>query len=275
MHKFTQDRIKYTNSFVAFLDVLGFKNLVFSSKAESKEKLNIYFNVVERAIEYLKGIREKIEIGYIVISDSIILTIPQSENNDEKIENLRQLCIAVGFLQVTLSVEDIWLRGAISSGETYFDKTNNQIIGPAYINAYLLEENLAKYPRVILDNKIIKELKFTNSQDFIDEINQKSSNYLNFENCGKYILFDWNIKDNNNLEKDIPLFIDYLSFFLKNDENHNKHEIMEQVIINIENNIYNNTSLYEKFKWLSIYFSELIKNQKSEMTDYIKRLKDL
>lgn len=35
-----QNELEYKKSYVAFLDVLGFKNLVFSNSKESKEKLN-------------------------------------------------------------------------------------------------------------------------------------------------------------------------------------------------------------------------------------------
>lgn len=272
MNKFDNERIKYEDSYVAFLDVLGFKNLVFSKLKDSKKKLNIYFNILDKVIKYLKKIDEKKEIGYIVISDSIILTITQGTDKSQKINNLRQLCIAISFLQSALSVEDIWIRGAISSGETYFDKINNQIVGPAYINAYLLEESLSKYPRVILDNKIIKELEFNSSQDFIDEFNEKKQGGLNFTNCGSNILFDW--YSNIELEKDIPLFIDYLSFFLKETDELNKTEIRNKVIDNIESNIYSNTSLYEKFKWLAKYFSNIMQNHKC-FSNEVSRLKNL
>lgn len=267
------NRIKYKDSYVAFLDVLGFKNLVFSKDDKSITKLNIYFDIVDRVINYLKRINEKQKIGYIVISDSIIFTIPQSTDKEENIDNLRQLCIAVGFMQVTLAVEDIWIRGAISSGKTYFDKDNNQIVGPAYINAYLLEEKQSIFPRIILDNKIIKELKFENSQAFINKINLMHENGLDYENCGKFILFDWS--QNNKLEKDIPLFIDYLSFFLKEDKLTNKEIIRDKVIENIENNIYLNTSLYSKFKWVSEYFYTIVKNQREDLNTCISRLENL
>lgn len=253
-----QNELKYEKSYVAFLDVLGFKNLVFSKSRESKEKLNQYFTSVETIIAYLKNIPIKKEIGYITISDSIILTVPQSNVKSENIEILRQLCIAIGFLQAGLAARDIWIRGAVSSGDTYFNKNNNQIVGPAYINAYLLEENLAIYPRVIIDNKIIKELNFVSSSDLIDNINKKNEGYLDYDNCGKTILYDW---ENSQIEKDIPLFIDYLSFCVHNIENMNTFNLGEKILDNIERNIYNDTSLYKKFKWVSSYFSSIIENK--------------
>ena len=252
------ETIDYEKSYVAFLDVLGFKNLVFSNSKESKEKLNDYFNSIKKIITYLKKLPIKKEIGYITISDSIILTVPQSNNKSENIKILRQLFIAIGFLQAGLAARDIWIRGAVSSGDTYYNSNNNQIVGPAYINAYLLEESLAIYPRVVIDNKIIKELDFVNSSDFIDNINKKHEGYLDFANCGKTILYDW---ENSQIEKDIPLFIDYLSFCVHNKENTNAFNLGEKILDNIEQNIYNNTSLYKKFKWVSSYFSSIIENR--------------
>ncbi len=269
----TKETIDYQKSYVAFLDVLGFKNLVFSNRKESKEKLNEYFESIQTIIAYLKQIPIKKEIGYITISDSIILTVPQSNHLSENIEILRQLCIAIGFLQAGLAARDIWIRGAVSSGDTYFNPNNNQIVGPAYINAYLLEESLAIYPRVIIDNKIIKELNFVSSSDLIDNINKKNEGYLNFNNCGKTILYDW---ENSQIEKDIPLFIDYLSFCVHNKENINTFNLGEKILENIEKNIYNNTSLYKKFKWVSNYFSSIIENKDEvNLKVHFERVKNL
>jgi len=238
--------INYTKSYVAFLDVLGFKNLIYSNKKADKNKVESYFGIVNSAIDYLKTIDAKRDIGSIVISDSIILSVPFGNSKQENIEKLKQLSIAIALIQFALSVKDIWLRGAISFGDTYFDKDNNQVVGEAYINAYLLEEKLAITPRVILDNKILKELKFKSAALLIKEINNVQVN-----NWGVDILYDWdNVKNSSILlEKDIPLFIDYLDFttsFLE-------EGYIDDIIENIENNMYNNTNLYKKFKWVSTY----------------------
>lgn len=139
---------RYKESYVAFLDVLGFKDMVMK---QNDNKLVTYFNEVNNVIDELKRIDRKKDIGYIVISDSIILTVEKVLDPEKNIKILRQICIAVSKIQKRLALNDIWIRGAISSGKTYFDQNNNQIVGPAYIDSYLLENELAIYPRVILD----------------------------------------------------------------------------------------------------------------------------
>lgn len=237
-------KLRYKKSYVAFLDVLGFKKLVYSKKLEDKKKIELYLNEVRRSLERFKNIRSKQIIGSITISDSIILTVPFAGTEKDNIHNLRQLCIAILGIQRRLSKENIWIRGAITCGQTHFDEANNQVVGPAYIDAYLLEENIAKYPRVILDTKIIKELDFQNSSDLINEIN--NANYSSSARYQGDVLYDW-IKRPSflaQLEKDIPLFIDYMTRNVSD---------LETVFEHIENNVQQDISLYSKFQWVSKY----------------------
>ncbi len=79
------ENINYEKSYVAFLDVLGFKRLVFSSKKTDRNKLNQYFGVVNSAIEYLRRIPSKRKIGSIIISDSVILSVPHGQDREDNI----------------------------------------------------------------------------------------------------------------------------------------------------------------------------------------------
>lgn len=243
--------LKYEKSYVAFLDVLGFKQLVYSKKKADREKIELYLKTAHEALNKLKEIPSKKNISSILISDSIILTVPFGDNKTEHTNNLRQLCIAILSLQRKLSVKDIWVRGAVSYGDTYFDDRNNQIVGSAYIDAYLLEEKMAQYPRVILDNRIIKELNCHNSSCLINAINMH--NKYGHTSYTKDVLYDWNKSSNLNvtLEKDTPLFINYL----ESDKAAVRHliHLIEQKCQNIE--------LYNKFKWVANYLMTVTSDQ--------------
>ncbi len=237
-------QINYKDSFVAFLDVLGFKELVFDSN--NTNKLEEYFTIIDKALKRdIDDNPDKKDIHSIIISDSIILSIEKKDgDNNYNTEQLRKLCLVVGSIQLRLANKNIWIRGGISSGKVHFDTENNQVVGPAFINAYLLEEQLAKVPRVILDNKIINELDTKSAEELINKmvITKKSAHHF----FGKKILYIWT--DNMEPKKDIPLIIDYATIAVEN------KATLNNIIGNIEINIYSNTSLYTKYKWVAEYF---------------------
>ncbi len=236
--------IPYSKYFIAFLDVLGFKSLVFSKKVGDKRKIEEYFKNIKNVITMLEGIKNKQRLKAIIISDSVILSIPFGEDSDDRIYNLRHICVAIAKIQYALSKNNIWLRGAISTGDSYFNHDENLVVGPAYVNAYLLEKDLSIFPRVILDNKIIGELKRESSQEIIDIINNND-----FSDWNTDILYNWNKKGQGNmpLKQDVPLFIDYFSPLLKNLRESNT------VINNIGKKIYSDNSIYPKYRWVVDY----------------------
>ena len=249
------ENITYEKSYVAFLDVLGFKNLVRSKKKGVPKKINQYFGVVNSAIEYLGRIPSKRKIGSIIISDSVILSVPHDQNKENNIDRLRHLCVAVGLIQQHLALKDIWLRGAISSGDTYFNSEKGQVVGPAYINSYLLEESTAIYPRVVLDSKIIEEFQFSSATELIDEINKADNGGLQFSNWGSSVLYNWRYPDGKPItliEQDVALFIDYLSPVVEKNENN-----LLSVIKNIESNMYKDTEIYMKYRWVADYLKSV------------------
>lgn len=235
-------KIEYKKGFVAFIDVLGFTDMIFNSTNETKEKVEKYLNIVDKQLKILDKLNN---FKSIVISDSIILSMEISESDIKgNIGTLSLLCNAIKTIQQNLAKNNIWIRGAISYGDIYFDNERKQVIGKGYINAYLLESNYAIYPRVILDNKIVQLLELKSSEDCISRIN----------GFGKKILYSWKRdassivdidKAINGIKKDIPLFIDFI-------EGLNESEIYEISLL-IISNANKNIKTYPKYLWLAQY----------------------
>ncbi len=274
------NNINYKTGFVVFLDVLGFKNMV---KLKQYDKINKYLDIVYSNINMLEKIDSKKDINYIVISDSIILSVDTVNSVNDNIKIFRNLCLSVALIQEALATEDIWLRGAISIGETYFDKKKNQIIGEGYIRAYELESSQAIYPRVIIDNKMINFLEQENASSLIKIINDNSVN-----NWNGNILYNWETRTNiitnatfssYTFDKDIPLFIDYLdnkvklyknSLNVNNDEyiNQEKHKNnLNSLIIKIKNSSYESTEIYKKYRWVANYLFSKFRNDPSNIKE--------
>jgi len=62
----------------------------------------------------------------------------------------------------------VLLRGGISFGDLYMDQ--EVVFGPALVDAYLLAEKVAKFPRIVVDPRIMKVIK--ESARNYDELNE-------------------------------------------------------------------------------------------------------
>ena len=144
---------EYKQNYVAFLDIMGFKSLLSESSCDEvysifeilhkKSRTSLNFNFVQ--------IKAYDHIYHTILSDSIVLYI--ESDIDDAFAALLDVCYR---LQLSLANRDkpILLRGGISIGELFYE--NDIIYGEGLTKAYLLESNLAKYPRIIFSGDILK-----------------------------------------------------------------------------------------------------------------------
>jgi hypothetical protein len=208
--------INFNNKIVAFIDVLGFKNLIDNSEVIRLQK---YFEFVA---EELQAYFNNNDIDYLLISDSIVIYTDYSEKHFIK------LIYALGIIQARLLCSKILIRGSISQGLLFVQKSKNIIVGQGLINAYLLEKN-ANYPRIIIDRSFFKEGKF---KKIVNTTGNKIwINLLEYESL-----------------KSGYAYIDYVHIlsrykqFLQNNR-------LDEVCNFIEENIYSNI-YYEKYNWI-------------------------
>ena len=151
-------KIQFEERAVAFIDVLGFKDLVKKAANNSCElkKLQELFDLLSSAIPKLdndvhESVPKDLIPKHIFISDSIILTAPLEHKatlhgsvyNGLEIVVMRCIQLTYRFLEL-----GYLLRGGIEIGQVWHDESN--IIGPAYQEAYKLEAIIASVPRIIL-----------------------------------------------------------------------------------------------------------------------------
>lgn len=254
-------KIEYAEKYIAFLDVLGFSNIVFSKDKEAIEK---YYNLTEEGFTYFNKNRKEIEI--IQISDSIILIA----NND----SFNLICDTVRTLQAVLASKGIWIRGAITSGEIYYNKEKSIIVGSGYIKAYNLESE-AIFPRVIIDPNILTKLGLTLMEFYKKYNNQKQPHWKLFHEYAGQVR---NTSDdaificsaNRNIIMDLI----------------NQAQTLESIYLNIRKNLYSEQKHYSKYLWLKKYYLDsliemrtIFKDIKPDMTmkleTYIKKFSEL
>lgn len=229
--------------FVAFIDVMGFSNLVKSGKINTLES---YFDTVTKVLDNISQSSDIIKS--FLISDSIILISPKGKNG------LVKLLHAIKKIQSELLSKKILLRGAVAFGEVYYNKNKNIIVGKGFIRAYLLEKE-AIYPRVIIDPQIIKiyNSESPDKATFLKGINRKSK-----FNSDQRIIYS---SSNFTKIKDDGIFIDYAAEFIF--EYLSK---IRNVYDTIVNNMYSEQSLYSKYIWLRDYFLESLKLKDEDLS---------
>ena len=155
--------MSYGNKFVAFIDILGFTNMIMKSQDNPSDYHKVKA-IVECVLEYTQGQRilsdminthnQKCENDrypganeIAVFSDSIVISYAIGDGLDSIIMNMS--CLILDLLEM-----DVFVRGGISCGKA--EHEGNVCFGPAVITAYQLE-NTAQYPRVVVDEDAIRK----------------------------------------------------------------------------------------------------------------------
>lgn len=164
-----------SNRFVAFFDILGFKDLVMrSTHSQVLEKLAVLKETIINlgkihSADFLKKQElEDDQTRSVTFSDSIIFF----SKGDTKKDAFKILLDCYGILLRSLE-NGIAIKGAVSFGQVTVDFDNSLFFGQAIIDAYLLHEDLQMLT-VVMDNH--SEVKFNSYYDNT-EIIRLLSNY--------------------------------------------------------------------------------------------------
>lgn len=242
--------MKYENSYVAYLDILGFKDL--SNNINNASYIyDIYNNLLNvKKDSKLYSFIESINVS--ILSDNIIVSCI------EEIDNFYEFCRYIIFIQEQLIDKNIYFRGGIVKGELFHNK--HMCFGPALVKAYLFEKELSIFPRVIVDEEIIKNFNkkrnemyshsFDDDQDFDFEID------LNL----KYLF----IKDIDGL-----YYLNLFNFFYNLEFDDSVLNIISYLRSNIVKNLicYNDLKhkrIFQKYSWMRTKYNENLINIKKE-----------
>jgi hypothetical protein len=154
-----EDWKKTTKRFIAFFDIMGFKDMVernsHKNVVDKLEKLKHALSVLERkSTHYVidKNFKSQLTKS-ITFSDSIIFF---SKSNT--LEDITKIIIDAAYFQYIALKNDIAIKGVLSYGEITVDFENSLFFGRPIIDAYLLHDQLNMYT-AMLDNRFEAELK--------------------------------------------------------------------------------------------------------------------
>ncbi len=221
--------IEGEDCYVAFIDILGFKEYVLKNSITEVKKIFDDLLQVRESVFKLLGVKEfeemQIHSYFQVMSDSIVIAVPTKYNN-----SLAFICECCRQIQAKLLHEQVLARGAITRGEFY--GKNGIMFGKAFIQAYLMESGDAKYPRIILSAKLIN--------DYLKRVGTSTIIYVT----------DFVIKS-----PDEYYFVNYFMIYITGDETARKLSGLIKQKISSESV---SGSIRDKYLWLKDYFNKAV-----------------
>lgn len=171
---------EYKECYIAVLDILGFKYLLGNYDCEILASIFDEINQ-EYIISYNKTgepIVSKDDLHIKVMSDTVCVFVEVSVKNA-----LTALIATCDYLQIRLLRLNppVLSRGAIVKGQIYHNK--DVLFGKGFVKAYYLQEEQAVYPRIIIEDEVVKSYKI------FDEAGQKylDNNLIKDNYDDKYI----------------------------------------------------------------------------------------
>jgi hypothetical protein len=138
----------YRTSIFTYLDILGFKELINTLKAD--EVADLLSQLRDHA-EPDDRLANDLEIRFQTFSDCTVRSVPLDSKSNQKNPSgiLFHELLNLVHAQYRLIVDGYFMRGGVTIGQISFD--DQMVFGPAMVRAYTLEQDFAVYPRIVID----------------------------------------------------------------------------------------------------------------------------
>ena len=171
---------------ICFLDILGFSNYIQKYEDDITstflQDIQESFTIAKKQLLDNKDLITDEDVEYLeyqTFSDNIAISIPYFDNEENFLSNLNIIATYIRGFQLIMMAKGFFTRGGLSLGSYYAD--NNIIFSKGLVNAYMLESKKAIYPRVIIDDNIIKKVLTYNEQSVV-ELGLDKAIVLDWEN---------------------------------------------------------------------------------------------
>jgi hypothetical protein len=256
-----RDKMETRESLTAFIDILGFSQILKNKSANSKlelEFLHDFSKKTDLAYSAISNIvKRKIKTGeeaHILESysmrrftDNILIGCPIVKKSKLRGKfELDTILLNISTYQFLMAANGYFTRGGLSIGNLYMDE--NTIFGYPIVEAYKIESEVALNPRIVLSADVMK---------LILTVFKEKSEQENFYFHNQILL-----------DEDGNFFVNYLSssIFEENDE----AEAI-QLIENYKENIIKgmadnrkNERVHSKYVWLARYHNYFFRGRFSE-----------
>lgn len=146
----------YSLRYVAFIDILGFSEIVTKSATsdrQAKALATILTGLANRPPLPPPDNAAAYDFKAQLFSDSIVLSVVNH------VDALTYLLKRATELSLELLPLGFLLRGGVARGLLYHEQAT--MFGPAFLEAYLLEKEIATYPRIIVGREAYEQYRQT------------------------------------------------------------------------------------------------------------------
>ncbi len=221
---------------VAFVDVLGISKKIENDSKWALDWMWLFYSAIMSEVEKYAHVKIRI------FSDNILVCKEIDDNNPKQaIFDVLSIIDKIELQQ--LSFGALFVRGAMVVDNLHFSE--NFVYGAGLLKSYSMEENLAIYPRIIIDDSVL-------------EIVNPNESFISLDKDGQY-------------------FYDYIQSRINAGGERLSQELSTlcgNIAVNIESNL-SSISVINKMEWLVNYFNNsCIKNGlKNRITEtHINRL---
>ena len=182
------EKYKTTKSIVAFIDVLGSTEAIMKDSDKSLQMMHDAYSEAIKLFESLFEEGKRIKPHVKIFSDNIVISV--SREGESGYGAFCAIAMISAIIQVQFLKHGFLTRGGIASGSFFVD--NMMVWGTALVKAHNLENNLAIYPRIIVDPELIGDLKLADPNCIFvkckEWIEQDTDSFFMINYFNKYLL---------------------------------------------------------------------------------------
>ncbi len=182
-----------TRHIIAILDLLGASEMIMGDKSEiAMNGISGMFKDAETKwphVEHAPAVLH--DIKCVTFSDNIALALEVGEelSKEEMNATIESFITYISAFQSVSLKNGLLFRGGIAIGKLYMDSSTNFVWGKALVEAHLLEEKTAIYPRVVLSRqfeqfdlpnttRIIKDFDGMYFVDYFSKVKEKFPEWI-------------------------------------------------------------------------------------------------
>lgn len=176
---------EYIDAWVAYLDILGYRNLVRAALQagtveRSIDRLRASVLIPKRVYEQTWGKQKSDAVTVRLISDSVVVSAPTDQCT------CWWFVFTVDHLVASFSRHGLFVRGALARGGHYDDGVI--IFSPALVEAYEVESREAVHPRVIVPDSLQRAFAVENCRSPNAVLNELTEHLVWQDADGKFFL---------------------------------------------------------------------------------------